>query len=201
MDAFIIYIVECVQSPAAYLAHCLHDAVDGVGTDDATLIRIIVSRSEIDLGNIKEEYERIYNRTLLSAVKVQNIVYLDYIPLYYRIYLYIFYISRYDIIDLALPILFVVRIGGIYIYEYLKKINHFTFTYDPSSLSPSRTRPLVTMDELCVRSLAKHKWKYLGVIIAIIFITLIKNTLANALLLKHYHIYIYKILNLHIANV
>lgn len=115
MDAFIIYIVECVQSPAAYLAHCLHDAVDGVGTNDATLIRIIVSRSEIDLGNIKEEYERIYNRTLLSAVKVQNIVYLDYIPLYYRIYLYIFYISRYDIIDLALPILFVVRIGGIYI--------------------------------------------------------------------------------------
>lgn len=49
----------------------LHDAIDGLGTDDSTLIRIIVSRCEIDLGTIKSEYERIYDRTLLSAVKVQ----------------------------------------------------------------------------------------------------------------------------------
>lgn len=46
--------------------------MDGAGTDDAALIRIIVSRSEIDLGNIKDEYERAYNRTLLSRVKVRQ---------------------------------------------------------------------------------------------------------------------------------
>ncbi|XP_037025607.1 annexin B10-like [Bradysia coprophila] len=62
-------IVECVQSPAAFFARELHEAIDGLGTDDSTLIRIIVSRSEIDLGSIKAEYERIYDRTLLSAVK------------------------------------------------------------------------------------------------------------------------------------
>ncbi|KAL5285298.1 ANXA3 family protein [Megaselia abdita] len=63
-------IVECVQSPAAFFANQLHKAMDGAGTDDERLIRIIVSRSEIDLATIKDEFERIYNRTLYSALRV-----------------------------------------------------------------------------------------------------------------------------------
>ncbi|XP_063705003.1 annexin B10 [Culicoides brevitarsis] len=61
-------IVECVQSPPAFFANRLHKAMAGAGTDDVTLIRIIVARAEIDLGTIKKEYERIYNKTLYSAV-------------------------------------------------------------------------------------------------------------------------------------
>lgn len=65
-------IVECVQSPPAYFARRLFKAMEGMGTSDSVLIRIIVGRSEIDLGNIKQEYERIYDKTLLSAVKSET---------------------------------------------------------------------------------------------------------------------------------
>lgn len=70
MEEGLLAIVECVQSPAAFLAQRLHKAIEGMGTDDRTLIRIIVSRAEIDLGTIKAEYERLYNRTLHNDVKV-----------------------------------------------------------------------------------------------------------------------------------
>ncbi|XP_037936913.1 annexin B10 isoform X2 [Teleopsis dalmanni] len=68
MHEAMMAIVECVQSPAAFFANRLYNAMDGMGTDDETLMRIIVCRSEIDLGTIKDEFERIYNRTLFSAV-------------------------------------------------------------------------------------------------------------------------------------
>ena len=65
--------VECVQSPPAFYAKRIHKAMKGLGTDDTALIRIIVSRSEIDLGNIKDEFERLYDKTLSSYVKVHDI--------------------------------------------------------------------------------------------------------------------------------
>lgn len=65
------HMVECIIDRVQLCAKILHDAMKahGVGTKDATLIRIIISRSEIDLENIKTEFQRMYNDSVINWVK------------------------------------------------------------------------------------------------------------------------------------
>ena len=44
--------------------------LQGLGTDDQTLIRVIVSRCEVDMADIKERYKEKYNTTLAKALEV-----------------------------------------------------------------------------------------------------------------------------------
>jgi annexin A7/11 len=55
--------------PAGYFAKRIREAVKGLGTNDSKLVRVIVSRSEIDLGRIKQAYQTIYGRDMLHDVR------------------------------------------------------------------------------------------------------------------------------------
>lgn len=49
----------------------LFSPLKGAGTDDHTLIRIVVSRSEIDLFNIRKEFRKNFATSLYSMIKVE----------------------------------------------------------------------------------------------------------------------------------
>ena len=62
-------IVYATLSPSEYFATRVHDAVKGLGTKDHLLIRVIVSRSEIDLPQIKQYYKQLFQKDLYEDVK------------------------------------------------------------------------------------------------------------------------------------
>ena len=50
----------------------LHDAMSGLGTDDDSLIRVCVSRSEIDMVQIKLQFQKMYGQSLGQFIKVRR---------------------------------------------------------------------------------------------------------------------------------
>lgn len=61
-------IVSVVQNPRRYLAERLYRSMKGLGTNDDVLIRVIVSRSEVDLVEIKHEFQQTYGQTLEAFI-------------------------------------------------------------------------------------------------------------------------------------
>lgn len=62
-------IVNCIESKPRYFAKQLYDAMKGLGTRDNDLIRVIISRSEIDLALIRAEFEVMYKKPLVDFIK------------------------------------------------------------------------------------------------------------------------------------
>ncbi|XP_060188449.1 annexin D5-like [Lycium barbarum] len=68
----LLTILQCVDNPTKYFAKELHKAMKGLGTNDTTLIRIIVTRTEIDMQYIKAEYQEKYKKSLNDAVHAET---------------------------------------------------------------------------------------------------------------------------------
>ncbi|XP_061115721.1 annexin A3-like isoform X2 [Conger conger] len=69
LQELLVAVVKCVKNVPAYLAEKLYESMKGGGTDEATLSRIMVSRSEVDLLDIRAEFKRLYEGSLHSAIE------------------------------------------------------------------------------------------------------------------------------------
>jgi hypothetical protein len=57
-------IINYVKNSPAFFAERLHNSMKGAGTDDSALVRLIVSRSEIDLAYVAQAFHSFYNKSL-----------------------------------------------------------------------------------------------------------------------------------------
>uniref|UniRef100_A0A8C3G7N0 Annexin n=1 Tax=Cyclopterus lumpus TaxID=8103 RepID=A0A8C3G7N0_CYCLU len=69
MESLLVAVVKCVKNVPAYLAERLFRSMKGAGTTESTLTRIMVSRSEIDLLDIRAEYKKLFGSSIYSALE------------------------------------------------------------------------------------------------------------------------------------
>ena len=68
-ESFLTAIVRYAVDPIEYWARKINGAMKGLGTMDATLIRILVTRNEIDIPQIREAYKRLFNRDMIKDIE------------------------------------------------------------------------------------------------------------------------------------
>lgn len=69
----LLSIVKCAGSVPAYFAEKFYLAMKGSGTKHKALIRLLVSRSEIDLNEIKACYKKLYGKSLRCAIMDEKV--------------------------------------------------------------------------------------------------------------------------------
>ena len=62
-------IVYATLSPSEYFATRVKEAIKGFGTQDHLLIRILISRDEIDMPQIKQYYHQLYGKDMVEDIK------------------------------------------------------------------------------------------------------------------------------------
>lgn len=69
-------VIACIKNKSEQFAKMLHKSMKGLGTDDDALIRIVVTRCEVDMVQIKEKFQSLYKQSLADFVKVSIIDFL-----------------------------------------------------------------------------------------------------------------------------
>ncbi|NWQ82632.1 ANXA4 protein, partial [Columbina picui] len=69
LEDALLAVVKCMRNKPAYFAERLYKSMKGLGTDDNTLIRVMVSRCEIDMLEIRREFLSMYGKSLYSFIQ------------------------------------------------------------------------------------------------------------------------------------
>ncbi|XP_076878481.1 annexin A5a [Brachyhypopomus gauderio] len=69
LEAALLAVVKCARSVPGYFAECLRESMRRAGTDDETLMRIMVSRSEEDMLDIRATYKKMYGESLYRNIQ------------------------------------------------------------------------------------------------------------------------------------
>ncbi|XP_053384290.1 annexin A4-like isoform X2 [Mercenaria mercenaria] len=69
LELGMLAIIKCVRNKPGYFAEKLYKSMKGAGTDDRTLIRVIVTRAEVDMVQIKQEFQKMYGQSLEQFVR------------------------------------------------------------------------------------------------------------------------------------
>jgi len=70
------FIVKSVRDKSSYFAKRLHESMAGFGTNDKVLIRIVATRCEIDMVEIKNAYMSMFGKSLEADIAVSIIFYI-----------------------------------------------------------------------------------------------------------------------------
>ena len=62
-------ILYSLVSPSEYFATRIKTAIEGFGTDNKTLIRILITRCEVDMNIIKKYYKQLYKKDMIEDIK------------------------------------------------------------------------------------------------------------------------------------
>ena len=62
-------IIYGILSPPEYFAKLIYESIKGLGTKNSTLIRVLITRDEIDMPQIKQYYKQLYNKDMVEDIK------------------------------------------------------------------------------------------------------------------------------------
>uniref|UniRef100_A0A665TZ49 Annexin A5a n=1 Tax=Echeneis naucrates TaxID=173247 RepID=A0A665TZ49_ECHNA len=70
LEGLLLAVVKCAKSVPEYFAESLYKSMRRAGTDDDTLMRIMVSRSEVDMLDIRACFKKMYGESLHTTIQV-----------------------------------------------------------------------------------------------------------------------------------
>ena len=62
-------IIYANTTPSEYFASKVNEALKGAGTNDKLLMRILITRDEVDMPQIKQCYKKLYGKDMVEAIK------------------------------------------------------------------------------------------------------------------------------------